>query len=91
MKVTVNELKDGTVARISIAQFAKLSNEHLNTMSRKLRENRFTAITDPVTGRIYIPAESALAYLEGKPYKHNRLNAEDKATKTASRKAGGAA
>ncbi|MBX9721898.1 MAG: hypothetical protein K2X81_10925 [Candidatus Obscuribacterales bacterium] len=74
--VKVGDLQSGEVKRIKVSQFAKFAGESVCTIYRKIKNGVITAITDPATGRIFIPAEAALAYLSGEQYKHDHQDSD---------------
>lgn len=71
---TVTDLQTGSVTRIKPTQLAKLAGESAVTIGRKIKSKHIEAITDPASGRIFIPVESALRYLSGETYKHDHQN-----------------
>jgi hypothetical protein len=71
--VTINDLETGVVARVSPPRFARLAGKSPVSVYRDIKQGLLMASTDQ-SGRIFIPAEEALRYLRGEPYKHARLN-----------------
>jgi hypothetical protein len=72
--VTIKDLELGTVARVRLSELAKIANESLPTLYRKIKNNQLTALIDPITERLFIPHSAALDYLRGKRYSHNPQN-----------------
>ena len=70
-QITIECLKNGTVVRVKPSVLAQLDGRSLATVYRKIRSGALQAIKDPSTGSVFIPAEMALAYLSGKPYKRD--------------------
>ncbi len=72
--VSRRELESGLVMRVKLSAAAKLAGESLVTFGRKIKAGALPAIIDPTSGRIFIPAEKLLAYLNGTQYAHDHHN-----------------
>ena len=73
--VTLQDLKNGTAARLRPAQLGKLAGSGTGTVYRHIKNKKLRALVDRATGRLYIAAADALDYLAAEEYSHNPQNA----------------
>jgi len=76
MEPTINDLRNGQVSRVKPSWLARQRHLSLPTTYRQIKEGIITAVKDPLTGRVYIPAKVALQCIQGELYEHDHQDQE---------------
>lgn len=66
--MTIQDLENGTISRLTVSTLATLANQSPVTIRRKIKSGQIKAGIDPATKRIFISAVAALNYLRCDDY-----------------------